>query len=234
MNSKWFSVLAFSVVILGCSAPSIMLRVDGVAVEQPTDLSTSPESISLPLPVSDAIDSIMMDLIRSGFIINGSDRRLGIIQTDDKLLDKSEYFEKQTVFSDSQNANNACLGSLLLAGCLVGTYAVIHDNHNHDNHSNRDCHKNDEPEVVYVTDSKPTIVQQKGRLQIRVLAGSNSLESSVEITGYCSTYTNGIKGVEEHAIRLHPLIQKYACVLAHKKCGLAPGQKIKPDTSSQE
>jgi hypothetical protein len=214
----WPIVTTLTIMLLGCGAPAVLL-VDGVKVEPPSDQSRDPEKITLSYPVSQALDSLKLDLVRFGFTIKESDQRLGIIQTDDKLLAKDENFEH--AYSSEQKADG-CLLAFLFVGCLAGAAAM----NSHNNGNTPPTHPQND---TYISETQPTVDQTKGRLQIIVSKGSDSTNANIEITAYVSNYTNGIKVSEEQTIRLHPFVQKYACLLAHKNCGKAPGQKSVPE-----
>jgi hypothetical protein len=208
------SAVAVSALMLGCGAPALLF-VDNVQVERPSS-SKDPQLITLPFPVSAAIDSLKLDLIHRGFTIKEADNRLGIIQTDDKLLGKDELFEYR--YSEQQRAATGLLAGAFLAGFIITAVATADDQKNCDD--SHDYHHD------HVEETKPDIVQTKGRLQIIASKGGNSTHSILEMTAYISTYTNGVKGEEEKAIRLHPFIQKHTCFLEHRNCGKAPGQNI--------
>lgn len=225
-----------SSMIFGCGAPADLF-VDGVRIEPPPN-NWDPEIITISSPVSAAIDSIKLDLVHNGFVIKETDRQLGVIQTDDKILGRGEDFERE--YSDGQKAaavGGCCLAAAVVVGAVAWVVASNADTgkavHNNRKKSNKCDNRPEEHQEHYCSqESAPAVIQKKGRLQIVAARGCDSTRSLMEVTAYLSTWQNGVKGDEEQAIRLHPFVQKYACVLAHRNCGRAPGQKIIPVDST--
>jgi hypothetical protein len=228
--------------------PPEMTLVGGVRVEEPVDRSVTPEVITIPLPRQAALDRIKMDLVRAGFVLAGEQDQLGVIQTDAKVLGSDEEFTKgySKEQHDRQDAQNAacCAGGILAAAAVVTVAAVTSDHDNnkknctsnppeerHHDHDDYCDHHHDEAVVSVVT-------QNRGRLQVIAMTGQDSAQTKFEVTAFLSTSTNGSKGSEVQAMRMDPFLQKYACLLIHRECGRAPGQKLyvepKKDTVRQQ